>query len=57
MQDIIVNVIVAAAVLFLLGWVFRNFISKKTREPSCGSCPHCATKDAPEPRVSAPAKN
>lgn len=48
MQDIIANIIVAAAILFLIGWMFRNFVSKKSKAPSCGSCPQCATKAAPD---------
>jgi len=47
MQDIIVNIVVAAAILFLIAWAFRNFVSKKTKQPECGSCcPECAEKKA-----------
>ena len=47
MQQIIADAIVAGAVLFLLAWLYRNFVAKKSQEPACGSCGNCATKDAP----------
>lgn len=44
MEQIIVNVIVAAAFLFLARWLFKNFASRRVEnESSCGSCPQCAT--------------
>ena len=47
MQQIIVDIVVAGAVLFLARWVFRNFISKRRETPACGNCPQCATAEKP----------
>ncbi len=44
MEDILVHLIVAAAVLFMVRWVYRNFAAGK-KQPGCSSCERCA----PEP--------
>lgn len=44
MEDILVHLIVAAAVLFMARWVYRNFRAGKS-QPGCNSCERCA----PEP--------
>ncbi len=48
MQQIIVDVIVAAAFLFVAHWLFRNFVPKRAQQASasCGSCPQCAASEA-----------
>lgn len=52
MELIIVNIIVAAALLFLARWLYRNFVSKRSDDaPTCGSCPQCA---AEPPAVKSP---
>jgi hypothetical protein len=43
MQQIVVDLIVAAAALFLARWMFRNFVAKRPEQPACGNCPQCAT--------------
>ncbi len=46
MEQIIVNVIVAAAFLFLARWLFRNFFPKRAENaPACGSCAQCASEN------------
>jgi hypothetical protein len=51
MQQIIVDLVVAAAILFLLSWLIRSFVSKRQEKPACGSCPQCATAGKPVPRT------
>lgn len=53
MEQIIVNVIVAAAFLFLARWLFKNFASKRAENaPACGACPQCSTHaDAVHPEA------
>lgn len=46
MQDILVHLIVAGAVLFMIRWVYRNMASGKKQQPGCSSCERCA----PEPQ-------
>ncbi len=49
MEQIIVNLIVAAAFLFLARWLYKSFASNRgaNEAPSCGSCPQCtSTPDA-----------
>jgi hypothetical protein len=46
MQQIIVDVIVAAAALFIGHSLYRNFFPKRAEKvASCGSCPQCAASD------------
>jgi hypothetical protein len=50
MQQMIVNVIVAAAFLFLARWLFKSFASRRGAEAqTCNGCGTCesAGKDAP----------
>lgn len=47
MQQIIVDGIVALAILFLLGWLFRSFVAKRQSKPACGSCAECAASKKP----------
>ena len=54
MEQIIVDIIVAGAVLFLVRWLYRSFVSKRHEDaPACGSCSQCAAEprgvDAPSP--------
>jgi len=42
-EDIVVHIIVAAAVLFLAQWLVRNLVVK-TEKPSCGGCDQCPTE-------------
>ena len=56
MQQIIVNVIVAAAALFIAHGLYRNFFPKRAAKnsASCGSCPQCASENAPTNATPAP---
>lgn len=47
MEELLVNVIVATAFLFLIRWCTVNFRSKPEDETSCGSCPSCETNRQP----------
>ncbi len=44
MQQMIVDIVVAAAILFLASWLFRSFVAKRQTKESCGSCPQCASQ-------------
>lgn len=48
MQQIIVDVIVAAAALFIGHSLFRNFFPKRAAKASqsCGSCPQCTASES-----------
>ena len=56
MEQVIVNVIVAAAFLFLAHWLYRNIFPKRAEQASasCGSCPQCAA-DADDKHATAAA--
>ena len=41
MEEIIINIIVASAVLFMIRWFATNFTSKPDDDKQCGSCPSC----------------
>ena len=48
MQDIIVDLIVLAAVLFLARWLYKNLIAHRKR-PTCGTCGSCAPDQEARP--------
>lgn len=47
MQQIIADILVAGAVLFLARWLFRSFVAKRNNQPACGNCPQCAGDATP----------
>lgn len=57
MEEVLIHLIVAAAVLFMIRWFATNFTSKPEDDAHCGSCPSCETsssKDQHLPAASSP---
>lgn len=49
-ENVVIAIIVAAAVLYLLRWLYRSLIrpASKGDASSCDSCPECETTRATE---------